>query len=249
MQLKTFFVSTVLPCLLLFGLCLENEKKKGQSAKADQTGKEAEFNKEVVLNKKVKKPASGRNGTEVTSDKAGRELRNDAACISVGGICQRSTYICQGRYLKNRCAGPKTRQCCVQGPGAWGALCSSHHQNRVRGCDRFSCGAFNSKRGGKTHKAVDVVCDDYSVINAPFSGSLGGPAGRRGDRGTQYEGVKLFNPEFCVKIFNIRPYRYVGAVSRGQPLGYLLPLQERFSGITSHLQLQMCDRSDPSAFI
>ncbi|KAG7215914.1 hypothetical protein INR49_002550 [Caranx melampygus] len=53
----------------------------------------------------------------------------------------------------------------------------------------------------------------------------------------------------CVKIFNLRPYRYVGAVAQGEALGYLLPLQERFSGITSHLQLQRCDGSDPSPFI
>uniref|UniRef100_A0A8P4KFN5 Uncharacterized protein n=1 Tax=Dicentrarchus labrax TaxID=13489 RepID=A0A8P4KFN5_DICLA len=53
----------------------------------------------------------------------------------------------------------------------------------------------------------------------------------------------------CVKIFNIRPYRYIGPVSQGEALGYLLPLQERFSGITSHLELQMCDGTDPSPFI
>lgn len=53
----------------------------------------------------------------------------------------------------------------------------------------------------------------------------------------------------CVKIFNIRPYRYLGPVAQGKPLGYVLPLQERFSGITSHLELQMCDGSDPSRFL
>lgn len=55
--------------------------------------------------------------------------------------------------------------------------------------------------------------------------------------------------EYCVKIFNIRPYRYMGPISQGEALGYLLPLQERFSGITSHMELQMCDRSDPSPYI
>lgn len=59
----------------------------------------------------------------------------------------------------------------------------------------------------------------------------------------------LSNPAQCVKIFNIRPYRYLGPVAQGQALGYLLPLQERFSGITSHLALQMCDGTDPSRFI
>ncbi|KAJ8348040.1 hypothetical protein SKAU_G00266290 [Synaphobranchus kaupii] len=130
------------------------------------------MSKEAGLNQKGKEakvPTRGRNGTDSQGEQKGRELRNDATCTGAGGICQRTTYICQGRYLEDRCAGPKARQCCMQ--------------------------------------------------------------------------------EFCVKILNVRPYSYVGSVSRGQPLGYLLPLQERFSGITSHLRLQMCDRSDPTPFI
>lgn len=60
--------------------------------------------------------------------------------------------------------------------------------------------------------------------------------------------VFLCHPVLCVKIFNIRPYRYMGPVTQGEALGYLLPLQERFPGITSHLELQMCDGTDPSPF-
>ncbi|XP_036378901.1 myeloid protein 1-like [Megalops cyprinoides] len=244
MLLKTFFTCIVLACLLLPGLGLEGEKRKAKRVKASQTGKE------VGPNKRAKEGTAHRNGTEAGGVKVGRGPSNDATCTSVGGICQRKTYICQGRYLKDRCTGSGTRECCMSGSGAWDALCSGHHQNRIRGCDKFGCGAFNSKRGGKIHKAVDVVCDDYSFVNAPFSGILGGPASRVGDDGgVQYDGVKLSNSEYCVKIFNMRPYRYLGGISRGEALGYLLPLQERFSGITSHLELQMCDRSDPSTFI
>uniref|UniRef100_A0A3Q2Y8Y5 Uncharacterized protein n=1 Tax=Hippocampus comes TaxID=109280 RepID=A0A3Q2Y8Y5_HIPCM len=57
------------------------------------------------------------------------------------------------------------------------------------------------------------------------------------------------NCHHCVKIFNIRPFRYTGMVALGEPLGYVLPLQEHFAGITSHLKLQMCDGTDPSPFI
>uniref|UniRef100_A0A8D2ZVZ7 Si:ch1073-204b8.1 n=1 Tax=Scophthalmus maximus TaxID=52904 RepID=A0A8D2ZVZ7_SCOMX len=120
----------------------------------------------------------------------------------------------------------------------WSVLCAGHHNNRVRACDVHGCGAFNSQRGNGLHKAVDLVCDDYGLVNAPFSGTLAGPVTRKDGAGTQ-----------CVKIFNIRPYRYLGPVAQGQALGYLLPLQERFSGITSHLALQMCDGTDPSRFI
>uniref|UniRef100_A0A665TTS1 Si:ch1073-204b8.1 n=1 Tax=Echeneis naucrates TaxID=173247 RepID=A0A665TTS1_ECHNA len=133
--------------------------------------------------------------------------------------------------------------------GAWNVLCAGHHNNRVRACDVHGCGAFNSKRCKGLHKAVDLVCDDYGSVNAPFSGNLAGPVSRKDPAGNRYDGVKLLSDVHCVKIFNIRPYRYVGPVVQGEPLGYLLPLQEHFSGITSHLQLQNCDSTDPSPFI
>ncbi|AWO99983.1 putative leukocyte cell-derived chemotaxin-2-like [Scophthalmus maximus] len=103
--------------------------------------------------------------------------------------------------------------------------------------------------GNGLHKAVDLVCDDYGLVNAPFSGTLAGPVTRKDGAGSRYDGVKFLSDAQCVKIFNIRPYRYLGPVAQGQALGYLLPLQERFSGITSHLALQMCDGTDPSRFI
>lgn len=61
--------------------------------------------------------------------------------------------------------------------------------------------------------------------------------------------VSMSNPVNCVKIFNIRPYRYSGPVAQGEAFGYVLPLQERFSGIASHLELHMCDGTDPSHLI
>lgn len=38
---------------------------------------------------------------------------------------------------------------------------------------------------------MDLVCDDYGVINAPFSGSLAGPVNYMDPTGIQYDGVKL----------------------------------------------------------
>uniref|UniRef100_A0A8C2HQC9 Si:ch1073-204b8.1 n=1 Tax=Cyprinus carpio TaxID=7962 RepID=A0A8C2HQC9_CYPCA len=104
---------------------------------------------------------------------------------------------------------------------------------------------------GGSHRGMDIVCGDYGIVNAPFSGNLGGPVGRAVGDSVQYDGVKLYNKGIlhCVKIFSIRPYVYFGSVVQGEAMGYVLPLQERFSGITSHLELQMCDGSDPSPFI
>ncbi|XP_031682786.1 uncharacterized protein LOC109891846 [Oncorhynchus kisutch] len=269
MLLRISMISALLAYFLLFGFALEREKQRDGGLKKAEDVIEVKKDLKVVKDNKGKKkkvegvvevkrdPTVGNNkkgkkltqnkkvkGKETGSPKRDKELRNDTVCSSIGGICQRSSYVCQGRYLKDKCAAPKTHQCCMPA-GAWSVLCAGHHNNRVRGCDLFGCGGFNSRRDDDSlHKAVDVVCDDYSIVNAPFSGTLRGPV-----VGIQYDGVKLTNSEYCVKIFNIRPYRYMGPISQGEALGYLLPLQERFSGITSHMELQMCDRSDPSPYI
>ncbi|XP_041864645.1 leukocyte cell-derived chemotaxin-2-like [Melanotaenia boesemani] len=193
----------------------------------------------VTLRKKVRN--TGRK-------RVSRGPQSDSGCIRLGGICQPNRYVCRGHYLEGKCSGAKLRQCCLQA-GAWSVLCAGHHNNRVRACDAHACGAFNSKRGNGLHKAVDLVCDDYSVINAPFSGSLAGPVSQKDPAGNQYDGVKLLSDVHCVEIFNIRPYHFLGPVAQGEALGYLLPLQERFDGITSHVELRMCDGSDPSSFI
>lgn len=39
----------------------------------------------------------------------------DISCTRLGGICQPVRYICQDRYLKDKCSGAKTRQCCMPG--------------------------------------------------------------------------------------------------------------------------------------
>lgn len=55
----------------------------------------------------------------------------------------------------------------------------------------FSC--HSSCRGNDLHQAVDLVCEDYGIVNAPFSGSLAGPVSRKDPAGNQFDGVKLLN--------------------------------------------------------
>lgn len=54
-------------------------------------------------------------GRKVLTRTRGTKPRNDMDCTSIGGICQRNTYICQGRYLKDKCRGEISRQCCTPG--------------------------------------------------------------------------------------------------------------------------------------
>lgn len=53
-----------------------------------------------------------------------------------------------------------------------------------------SCSSY---RGNDLHKAVDLVCDDFGIIGAPFSGSSAGPVSRKESAGNQFDGVKLLN--------------------------------------------------------
>ncbi|KAE8287597.1 hypothetical protein D5F01_LYC13646 [Larimichthys crocea] len=252
MPLRVHLIAALLICYVLLICALEHEEGKGeelQSPEKDVGNSIKVRRNDTTANDGKPKAITPRKKVKKTgSKKASVGSRSDISCTKLGGICQPSRYICQGRYLKDKCSGAKTRQCCMP-VGAWNILCAGHHNNRVRACDVHGCGAFNSRRGNGLHKAVDLVCDDYGIVNTPFSGSLAGPVSRKDPAGNQYDGVKLLNDVHCVKIFNIRPYRYIGPVSQGEALGYLLPLQDRFSGITSHLELQMCDSTDPSPFI
>lgn len=49
---------------------------------------------------------------------------------------------------------------------------------------------------------MDLVCDDYSIVNTPFSGSLAGPVSRKDPAGNQYDGVKLLSDGKKDEIFN-----------------------------------------------
>uniref|UniRef100_A0A8D0ATI0 Si:ch1073-204b8.1 n=2 Tax=Sander lucioperca TaxID=283035 RepID=A0A8D0ATI0_SANLU len=249
---RVCLIATLLVCYVLLSCALEHEKRKSEEFQSHD--KNAESNIKVMRNYTTandgrhKAAAPKKKVKKTGSKRVSMGPKSDITCTRMGGICQSGRYICQGRYLKDKCSGAQTRQCCMP-VAAWSVLCAGHHNNRVRACDAHGCGAFNSNRGNYLHKAVDLVCDDYGIVSAPFSGSLAGPVSRKEPTGNQFDGVKLVNDVHCVKIFNIRPYRYMGPVVQGEALGYLLPLQDRFSGITSHLELQMCDGTDPSPFI
>lgn len=253
--MKIWLTAALIFYYVLVTFSMEAEKPKDRKvvslARRNNSDVEIRRNQTTADDKRLKilpqkKKVKKAKNKAVSSDERSR-TGSDVSCTSLGGICQPTRYICQGRYLNEKCSGDKI-QCCLT-DGAWSVLCASHHNNRVRACDIYGCGSFNSRRGAKLHKAVDLVCDDYGVIQAPFSGILSGPVSHIDPSGIQYDGVKLVSPVHCVKLLNMRPYRYMGSVSRGGAVGYLLPLQDRFSGITSHLKLQMCDGSDPTPFL
>lgn len=246
--MKIWLTAALMFYYLLLTLFVQSEKAKERESVSLAKGNASDVTVRRNHTTRLRNTSPRKKKTQMSKNKIVFErTKTDFSCTSLGGICQPQRYICQGRYLNDKCSRGNT-QCCLP-DGAWSVLCSGHHNNRVRACDGYGCGAFNSRRGDKLHKAVDLVCDDYGVINAPFSGVLSGPVSLSDPSGIQYDGVKLVSSGRCVELLNMRPYVYMGSVTRGGAVGYLLPLQDRFSGITSHLRLQMCDGSDPTPFI
>ncbi|CAI5657896.1 unnamed protein product [Oreochromis niloticus] len=62
------------------------------------------------------------------------------------------------------------------------------------------------------------------------------------------EALRLCPAGLCFKLFYVRPDRTSGTVRKGQRIGTMLPMQSVYPGITSHVHVQMCDKSDPTPY-
>nr|XP_032811015.1 leukocyte cell-derived chemotaxin-2-like [Petromyzon marinus] len=175
--------------------------------------------------------------------------QSDGGCTGSGGTCQINSNYCAGYYASGKCGGPSNRQCCLKSSGNWATICAGQSSNRVRGCDSQGCGHYGAPRGDRQHMGADVVCNDGSVVYSPFTGTLQGQAKPYGDGSAIDDGVKLSGSGYCVLMFYLRPDSYTGSVSSGQRIGYLLNMQSVYPGITSHVHVQMCDKSDPTPFL
>uniref|UniRef100_A0A8C4SJZ6 M23ase beta-sheet core domain-containing protein n=1 Tax=Erpetoichthys calabaricus TaxID=27687 RepID=A0A8C4SJZ6_ERPCA len=132
----------------------------------------------------------------------------------------------------------------------FGPLCSGYNSNIPRTCDSWGCGQYGASRGnGRKHGGVDIKCGDGSTVYAPFDATLTGQARPYGNGNAIDNGVGLSGQGLCVKLFYLKPYKYTGSVKKGQAIGTLLPMQKVYPGITSHIHVQMCDRSDPTKYL
>ncbi|NWX87834.1 MIM1 protein, partial [Nothoprocta pentlandii] len=142
----------------------------------------------------------------------------------------------------------------------WAQICRGNPTNKIRGCDKYGCGAYGADRhsGKGKHVGVDVICADGATVYAPFSGQLSGPIKFFHNGNAIDDGTRLMFPDFpssplsqgfCVKLVCIHPIRYHGTIQRGQELGRMLPMQKVFPGIVSHIHVENCDRSDPTPLL
>ncbi|XP_028991333.1 leukocyte cell-derived chemotaxin-2-like [Betta splendens] len=139
---------------------------------------------------------------------------------------------------------------CVCDSLKFGQLCSGNSANSRRSGDRWGQGHYGARRGTRVHSGLDIVCSDGSDVYAPFDVTLHGKVIVYTDpaKSAINNGINLRGEGLCFKLFYVNPDRTSGTVLKGQKLGTMLPMQTVYPGITSHIHVQMCDKSDPSQY-
>ncbi|KAF3852994.1 hypothetical protein F7725_013682 [Dissostichus mawsoni] len=61
-----------------------------------------------------------------------------------------------------------------------------------------------------------------------------------------HKGLDIVCSDGSIVYAPFDPDRTSGTVRAGQRLGVMLPMQSVYPEITSHIHVQMCDRSDPT---
>ncbi|ROL51839.1 Leukocyte cell-derived chemotaxin-2 [Anabarilius grahami] len=131
----------------------------------------------------------------------------------------------------------------------FGTLCRGNPSNRKRGCDtKYGCGNYGASRGNRKHMGLDIVCADGDTVVAPFDVKLNGKAAPYIKNNAINDGINLSGEGLCFKLFYVKPDSYTGTLKKGQKIGSLLPMQSVYPGITSHVHVQMCDKSDPTQY-
>uniref|UniRef100_A0A671MQD5 Leukocyte cell-derived chemotaxin-2-like n=1 Tax=Sinocyclocheilus anshuiensis TaxID=1608454 RepID=A0A671MQD5_9TELE len=130
----------------------------------------------------------------------------------------------------------------------FGPLCSGNPINSKRGCDKEGCGFYGAKRTHGSHEGLDIVCADGATVYAPFDVKLNGKAAPYKKNNAINDGINLSGEGLCFKLFYVKPDSYSGTLTKGQKIGTLLPMQNVYPGITSHVHVQMCDKSDPTKY-
>ncbi|XP_023254207.1 leukocyte cell-derived chemotaxin-2-like [Seriola lalandi dorsalis] len=105
-------------------------------------------------------------------------------------------------------------------------------------------------REGRLHKGLDIRCEDGSDVLAPFDVTLHGGllVYNNPSKAAIDSGINLRGQGLCFKLFYVRPDRTSGSVRKGERIGTMLPMQTVYPGITSHVHVQMCDKSDPTPY-
>uniref|UniRef100_A0A665VKM7 Myeloid protein 1-like n=1 Tax=Echeneis naucrates TaxID=173247 RepID=A0A665VKM7_ECHNA len=108
----------------------------------------------------------------------------------------------------------------------FGQFCRGNPSNEKRTSDMWGSGHYGASRGDRIHKGVDIRCEDGDDVLAPFDVTLEGALSVFTDpkMAAINSGINLRGKGLCFKLFTV------------------------FPGITSHIHVQMCDRTDPTQY-
>ncbi|XP_010177166.1 PREDICTED: leukocyte cell-derived chemotaxin-2-like, partial [Mesitornis unicolor] len=120
--------------------------------------------------------------------------------------------------------------------------CSSQPANKIRGCDSQGCGRDSWKK----HRGADVVCEDGSVVYAPFMEKIDRHSRPYRNGNAIDNRVRLSGPGFCIKMYDIKFIKCNDSIRKGEKIGVLLPMQRVYQRITSHVHIQNRDSTDPT---
>ncbi|CAL1599494.1 unnamed protein product [Knipowitschia caucasica] len=132
----------------------------------------------------------------------------------------------------------------------FGQLCRGNPSNARRTSDSWGQGHYGASRGGRLHQGLDISCSDGDEVLAPFDLDLTGSLTVYTDpkKSAINAGINLRGAGLCVKLFYVQPDKVRGRVQKGQKIGVMLPMQSVYPGITSHVHVQLCDKSDPTGY-
>ncbi|KAM8889224.1 leukocyte cell-derived chemotaxin-2-like [Synchiropus picturatus] len=132
----------------------------------------------------------------------------------------------------------------------FGPICRGNPSNTRRGYDSWGAGYYGARRGSRVHQGLDIECADGSEVIAPFDVTLAGRLTVYSNPSQEQThinmGINLRGQGLCFKFFYVTPDRVSGTVRKGERIGTMLPMQSTYPGITSHVHVQMCDKSDPT---
>ncbi|XP_046523633.1 leukocyte cell-derived chemotaxin-2 [Equus quagga] len=132
--------------------------------------------------------------------------------------------------------------------GPWANICAGKSSNEIRTCDSHGCGRYTAQ-SHRPHQGVDVLCSDGSTVYAPFAGMIVAQEKPYKDKNAINNGVRLSGRGFCIKMLHVKPIKHKGSIKKGEKLGTVLPLQKVYPGIQSHVHIENCDSSDPTAYL
>ncbi|KAM3592009.1 uncharacterized protein V6R79_011306 [Siganus canaliculatus] len=139
---------------------------------------------------------------------------------------------------------------CLSDAVTFGPLCEGNPTNRRRASDSWGSGHYGAGRNGRRHEGLDVYCADGSAVYAPLDVTLERRVivYNKAEKAAIDKGVQMRGGGLCFKLFYVDPDRVSGTVRKGQRIGTMLPMQQVYPGITSHIHVQMCDKSDPTPY-